>query len=196
MRYFYNSKATADASCRLRISDLRKDGMLRSGETIQRKAWTSSMTGKTTTVDILVDVTDEPFAVIMYSITDGDGNKTDYADKIPLITTPCNFGGVRYWFECPDCWSRVGVLYLPRGNVYFRCRHCYNLSYHSRNRCTVGEFGHTSREIDRLRSEIKRWTWRGRPTRKVRRLHALERKMGVLSGPIGARMERFRARLR
>ena len=45
-------------------------------------------------------------------------------------------------------------------------------------------------------SQIKRWTWRGRPTRKVRRLHALERKMGILSGPIMAQMEKFKARLR
>ena len=154
------------------------------------------MTGKTTTVLILVDVTDEPFALLMYSVTDRDGDKTDYSDKVSLVTTSCNYGGERYWFCCPGCWSRVGVLYLPPGCVRFRCRHCNNLSYWSRNRCVTATFGHTSREIDRLRGEIKRWTWRGRPTRKVRRLHALEGKMRVLSGPIMARTEKLMARLR
>jgi len=41
----------------------------------------------------------------------------------------------------------------------------------------MGEFGHTSRQIDQLRSEIKRWTWAGRPTRKARRLYALQHNM-------------------
>jgi hypothetical protein len=65
----------------------------------------------------------------------------------------------------------------------------------SRNRCPVETFGHTSRQIDELRSQIKRWTWRGRPTRKVRKLRALECKMGVLSGPIMARIGKFNAKL-
>ncbi len=194
MRYYYRSKATADASCKLKMSYLKQRGMLTGEESIEKISWTSNMLGKTTVV-ILVDVTDEPFAVIMYPVTDRDGNKTDYNEKVSLVTTPCYFGGVRYWFSCPDCWSRVGVLYLAPGDVRFRCRHCNDLSYNSRNRCMVGEFGHTSKQIDALRSEIKRWTWRGRPTRKVRRLHALERKMGILSGHAMARIGRFSARI-
>ncbi len=197
MRYYYNRKATADESCDLKISKLRKDGMLSREEAFERIGWVSSMTGKTTSVLLLVDVTtDDPFIILMYSVTDRDGNKTDYEYAVSLETTPCNFGGVRYWFVCPDCLGRVGVLYLTPGDVYFRCRHCNNLSYHSRNRCPLEVFGHTSRQIDKLRSEIKRWKWRGKPTRKVRRLQALQRKMGVLSGPIMAQHERFMARLR
>ncbi len=195
MRYFYNSKATADESCRLKISKLRKGGML-SGQATGKISWTSSMTRKTTTVLLLVDVTDEPFAILAYTVTDREGNKTDYEYKVNLVTTPCYFGGARHWFGCPWCGRRVVVLYLAPGDVYFRCRHCNNLSYHSRNRCRIESWGETSRQIERLQSEIKRWTWRSRPTRKVRRLQALEQKMGVLSGPIWARMEKFKARLR
>ena len=196
MRYYYNRKARADESCRLRISELRKDGMLRSGQTISKRSWTSSMARRTTTAILLVDVTDVPFAILIYSVTDRYGNKTDCKDEILLVTTPCNFGGVRYWFECPSCCRRMGVLYLAPGDVHFRCRHCNDLSYHSRNRCLPGQFGHTSRQIDELSNQIKRWTWRGRPTRKVRRLQALRRKMGVLSGPMMTRMDKFSARLR
>ena len=195
MRYYYNSKATADASCRLKMSYLKKRGMLTGEESIEKIVWTSSMRGKTTTIIVGVYLTDNPFAILMYTVTDRDGNKTDYDDKVNLVTTPCYFGGVRYWFGCPWCGRRVAVLYLAPGDVNFRCRNCNNLSYHSRNRCTLELFGHTSRQIDELHSQIKRWTWRGRPTRKVRRLQALERKMGVLSGPIMARMEKFKARL-
>jgi hypothetical protein len=167
-----------------------------SGQTTEKISWRSSMTGKATTVCLLVDVTDEPFAILMCSITDREGNKTDYNYEVSLVTTPCNLGGVRYWFACPSCGGRVAVLYLAPGEVYFRCRHCNNLSYRSRNRCRLESFGHTDREIKKLRSEIKRRTWRGRPTRKVRRLYALERKMGILSVPIMAQMEKSKARLR
>jgi pyruvate-formate lyase-activating enzyme len=128
--------------------------------------------------------------------TDRQGNKIDCDYEVSLVTTPCYYGGVRYWFSCSSCGRRVAVLYLAPGGVYFRCRHCNNLSYWSRNRCTLESFGHIDREIEKLRSEIKRRTWRGRPTRKVRRLYALERKMGILSGPIMAQMEKSKARLR
>ena len=195
-RWYDNRKATVDESCRLKISDLRERGMLRGEEAFEKIAWTSSMRGEITTALISVDVTDEPFAVLVYTLTDREGNKTDYDYKVSLVTTPCNLGGVRYWFGCPSCGRRVAVLYLAPGDVRFRCRNCNNLSYHSRNNCPVAKFGVTSREINELRSQIKRWTWRGRPTRKIRRLRALERKMSILSGAFMARTEKLRARLR
>ena len=196
MRYYYNSKATADESYSLKMSYLKKRGMLTGEESIEKIAWTSSMTGKTTAVIVCVYLTDDPYAILIYTITDRDGNETDYNYAVSLVTTPCNFGGVRYWFGCPSCGRRVAVLYLAPGDVYFRCRHCNNLSYHSRNNGSTARFGVIGREIDKLRSEIKRWTWQGRPTRKVRRLQALERKMRVLSGVVSARIERLTARLR
>jgi hypothetical protein len=55
--------------------------------------------------------------------------------RIPLVTTPCHFGGVRWWFIClggkeaPGCGRRVRKLYLPPGGLYFLCRHCYDLAY-------------------------------------------------------------------
>ena len=73
---------------------------------------------------------------LQYANTDGlTGEKTDMDYTIDLVTTPCNFGGVRYWFICPfvknwkPCGRRVGKLYLPPGAKYFGCRHCYNLTY-------------------------------------------------------------------
>ena len=196
MRYFYNSKATVDESCRLKISRLRKDGMLSGEGAYEIITWTSNRSDKKTIIGVAVNMTDDPYVRLIYSVTNREGNKTDYDYEVSLVTTPCNLGGVRYWFGCPDCGRRVGVLYLAPGNVYFRCRNCNNLSYHSRNTSGLEEWGHTSRQIDELRSQIKRWTWRGRPTRKVRRLQALERKMGMLSGPVMARIGRFEARIR
>jgi hypothetical protein len=62
-----------------------------------------------------------------------EATKLDY--KAELVTTPCNLGGVRYWFICPlitngrVCGRRVSKLYLAAGSKYFGCRHCHNLTY-------------------------------------------------------------------
>ena len=35
--------------------------------------------------------------------------------------------------RCPGCSRRVGVLYRPPGASYWRCRHCYQITYASSN---------------------------------------------------------------
>lgn len=50
----------------------------------------------------------------------------DYNYSIRLDKTPCNYGGYRYWFICPNCNKRVGVLYCA--GLYV-CRHCIGASY-------------------------------------------------------------------
>lgn len=57
---------------------------------------------------------------------------------IELETTPCHFGGRRWWFQCPlpkedggRCERRSFKLYLPPGGGYFGCRECYDLTYRS-----------------------------------------------------------------
>ena len=194
-RWYYNRKATAEASCDLSIYRLKKWGML-AGLQSTTITWTRSMTGKKTVVFLTVDVTGDPYVRLTYTLGDSKGNMRDYDYQVSLVTTPCNLGGIRYWFACPTCFGRVGVIYLAPGNVHFMCRHCNDLSYHSRNESNVfGILGVTDRKMKKLRSEIKRWTWRGRPTRKVRRLYKLQRKMGMLSPQMSARLERFKARL-
>jgi hypothetical protein len=43
--------------------------------------------------------------------------------------TRCHYGGSRKWFECPNCKTRVAVLY--GADALFLCRHCYRLPYAS-----------------------------------------------------------------
>jgi hypothetical protein len=72
-----------------------------------------------------------------YTHTDNSTNeKTELNYKAQIVSTPCNYGGRRWWFICPlnldgcACNRRVGVLYLA-GSKYFGCRHCNNLTYTS-----------------------------------------------------------------
>ena len=50
----------------------------------------------------------------------------DYQYKIRLDKTPCHYGNYRYWFICPHCGKRVGVLYCA--GLYV-CRHCIGANY-------------------------------------------------------------------
>ena len=68
------------------------------------------------------------------------GEKKNYDYEIQMITSPCAYGGVRYWFLCPSaspeyppCQKRTRKLYLPFTiqAELFACRYCYNLTYKS-----------------------------------------------------------------
>ncbi len=46
---------------------------------------------------------------------------------VSLTWTPCNYGGKRPWFLCPECGRRVAVLYAQGRSL--SCRRCCNLNY-------------------------------------------------------------------
>ncbi len=54
-----------------------------------------------------------------------------YIDYFPIkvTTTPCNYGGFRYWFICPQCGKRIGTLYRKPITTMYACRQCQNLTY-------------------------------------------------------------------
>lgn len=71
-----------------------------------------------------------------YTSTDRSSREKIERDyTVQLVSTLCNYGGVRWWFICPLvrngvlCQRRVGVLYL--GSAYFGCRNCFELVYQS-----------------------------------------------------------------
>ena len=77
----------------------------------------------------------------IYTITDNySGEKKDYNYIIPVVSTPCHFGGKRWWFICPlivngrSCQRRCRIVYMPPGSEYFGCRECHQLTYESRQR--------------------------------------------------------------
>ncbi len=65
---------------------------------------------------------------------------------VELDHTPCHFGGSRPWFKCPECTSRVGVLFMNRGR--FACRTCQVLGYPSQSEDSIGRAIRQIRKID------------------------------------------------
>ena len=79
-----------------------------------------------------------PRLTLFYTITRREKQeKQDFRYDVELVTSPCRYGGLRYWFICPlvkngyPCRRRVTKLYLPGGGTYYGCRYCYNLTYKS-----------------------------------------------------------------
>lgn len=176
-RYCWSKKEEADSLKKIAIWWLKKNGFLDGGWRAGGIKWENSWTGAESSVDISVVISSgDQYLRISYTKTTQDGNSEDFDYEIPLTTTPCYFGGKRYWFICPwytngkYCGRRVGVLYL--GGKYFACRHCYNLTYNSRNLGGIFKIaGQTISipELEKLESEVKRKFYAGRMTRKYRR---------------------------
>ncbi|MES9954504.1 MAG: hypothetical protein ABW104_16840 [Candidatus Thiodiazotropha sp. 6PLUC2] len=86
--------------------------------------------------------------------TDCDSHAIKLSENIEFDSTPCHFGGERYWLLCPCCKTRITTLYRLR-NLY-RCRQCHKLSF----RCQ------SETELDRL----------------LRKSYKLRQRLGVSGG--------------
>lgn len=180
------SKSEADNTKKIATSFLKKNGYFigwRSG-TI---TWTRSGIGGEHKSSVGIEVSlfnGKNYLRIHYTQTDRDTDeKKDFDYKIPLTTTPCRYGGKRYWFICPwykrgvYCGKRVGTLY--KDGDYFACRHCYELTYSSqkenRRYKLFGLFNVLAldKKIEELSKQIKRPYYRGKPTRKQKQLEKL-----------------------
>ncbi len=99
---------------------------------------------------------------LTYDVRIGDENKNIQAIDIPLVITPCNYGGSRYWLLAPCCGRRCRVVYLP---IYGRadqivplCRNCLELHYASQQQSYIER--HKTYEKHLLRNYGYTWaTW-------------------------------------
>lgn len=49
--------------------------------------------------------------------------------KTRLVTTKTSYNGIRFWFQCPSCQKRIGILYKHPLTNQIGCRSCLNLDY-------------------------------------------------------------------
>lgn len=183
-RYYYSKREEADSLKKIGTAFLKKHGYFNNGWKFGNISW--SRNGEKTgniSIQACIDE-DEQYVRCVYTQTErSSGIKTDLDYKIPLTTTPCYFGGKRYWFKCPwyangvYCGKRVGVLYLS--NKYFACRHCNNLSYNSRNLSGFSKAAGqviSEPELEELRQQVKTEYYAGKMTRRYKRYLKKQRK--------------------
>lgn len=134
--------------------------------------WTSSSSGNKNSISYIIQIGDDDadsYLKLTYIITDRwTDEKYDIEQKYPIVSLPCHYGGKRYFFKCSllkngiYCGKKVAKLYLGAGIKYFGCRHCYDLTYESR----FNDYSYCMSDIEEYGNTIKRWYYRGKPTRK------------------------------
>ncbi len=187
-RWSYSGRLKADDLRRLSVGDLKRAGMLCGFYRGGSLTWENGFTGTKNSVGITVSYWDDtPCLTLNYTITRASGEKKDINYRVNLTTTACYFGGKRYWFICPltsngkYCGRRVSKLYL--GEDYFGCRHCYNLTYNSRNENRKGKnfwlfhLLDMRFKLDDLEDKTKRRTYAGKLTKKQMRQWKMVDKM-------------------
>jgi len=182
------AKQQAEWSNRLKIFWLKKNGYLPIGDNWQSGGikWTYGNENESSISFIvstnILNTIDNNYIKLSYTQTNRETAEKENMDyKIQLTTTPCNYGGVRYWFICPlykngkYCGRRVGVLFSI--GKWFGCRHCGEITYALQ--MESGKFrwnGISIKDIAKAEKEVKRYYYKGKPTRKYRRLIKLNEK--------------------
>lgn len=177
------NKNKADDTKKISTSFLNKHKFL-VGRRSGNMTWTTTSMWSEHKSEVGIEVSimnDDNYLRIRYNQTDRDTNeKKEFDYKIPLTTTHCQYGGKRYWFICPwykngvYCGKRVGTLY--KDGDYFACRHCYNLTYASRNTSRKYRNFVSLPDVEKAESEVKRYYYKGNPTKKYKRLLKLTEK--------------------
>lgn len=178
-RIYFNAKSTVESELQLNIFKLNQWNFLKNGSQGVLR-WTKSISKKESCVGFMAEMGERPNIRLIYTTTKPDGDTIDNDYRIWLSTTPCNYGGKRYWFCCPYCGRRVGTLYLTGRYDKFICRECSNLSYESRNESRSYRSNalfflvNLHGKIQKLSKKLKRRQYAGRPTKKAMKLYRME----------------------
>ncbi len=136
-RWSYSNRLTVEDCHRISTTFLKQHNYFDGGVVSGRMSW-SCIGKKTGSIGFIISTVEgDEYIRLSYTQTDRFTTEESHLDYTArLESTPCNFGGRRWWFICPlivsghACNRRVGVLYLG-GGKYFGCRHCYDLTYQS-----------------------------------------------------------------
>lgn len=190
MQVNYYKRLEADYLEKLEVWWLKANGWLQPGIGYHTISWCRN------NVDVLniglrvIITPDNRFIELLYRLIGPNGKKKQIDTQVMLLSTKCNYGGMRYWFECPSCYKRIGILYNRSG--HFACRHCQHLTYVSKNvsgiEKTTGRIV-SDKEIESFRLKVKRKIYNGKITKNyvkyVKKLMKQKYVMKVLLGSDG-----------
>jgi hypothetical protein len=125
----HNKKTTVEECLALRVSDLAKNGFLANYYATGRLEWHN---GAFIVTYALKTFAGQKFLNLNYSLGT-DSNSREVSVSVGILSTPCHYGGLRWWFCCPGegCERTTARLYLPMEKPNFACRTCHNLTYQS-----------------------------------------------------------------
>ena len=117
--YRRDKHPTVDDYPSLDIRQLQRAGYLVPGH-----SHTTQVIHETHTESSTIKTTSENTLIITYRYGSNKANSVTY--KFSFVQIPCNYGGKRSFFLCPDCGRRVCLIYCIDK---WGCRHCHNLIY-------------------------------------------------------------------
>ena len=171
LNYFgYNdmSKIVKEDCLVLSMSDLKRFGYLY-GHFSSQLSWTGSFSDKKNRINFDINTLNygDMYIELNYTSRDQQTWKNHEINRrYEIIRSQCNYGGERFWFVCKGlgvyCGRRVSKLYASGRTHYFACRHCNSLTYRSR----LDGFSYSMPDIKEYGLSIKRWYYRGQPTKK------------------------------
>ena len=103
---------------RLDILNFKKEGLLSPGTEF---TMTCKKSGNVITT-VSVAVKEESLSLQYYF------KEKRHNQEIFFVRTPCHYGGLRTWFQCPLCGFKRNSLYLGTDG-YWHCRKCHGLAY-------------------------------------------------------------------
>jgi hypothetical protein len=124
-RWGCQTKGRVEQCPALDIRRLHRDELLRPGQSYPYH-W--SRNGERAAAIEITTMEDRVVLSYQRLLAGGEWQSEQY--PVLLERLPCNYGGQRAWFRCPEngCGRRVAILY---GNGIFACRHCHRLAYSS-----------------------------------------------------------------
>ena len=129
-RYAGFGRTTCESCHALDVRRLAREGLLSAGKYY---SWQWTCDGEAEG-DIRIR-TENDRLILIYSVRLGGDEWEPVEQAVPIVWTPCRYGGRRPWFICPVyadgryCGRRVAKLYCA--GKLFACRHFYNLAYAS-----------------------------------------------------------------
>jgi hypothetical protein len=180
------AKSQAENTNRLSVFFLKKHGYLSQDKTQSYGGirWTRGDWENNINFYVSTDIEDDDsYIELIYTITfNYSGEKVNMRYKVPMTTTPCNYGGRRYWFKCSlykngvYCGRRVGVIYSV--DRWFGCRYCANIAYQAQFEGGKFRIGSVCEpDVEKAYNEVKTMYYKGKPTKKHKRYLRLREKM-------------------
>lgn len=123
---------TVEESLQLDVNQLARDGAIRPHCQINGILTWNNPIGEKPSIGYEIQTYGQNGHIrLIYSVSRLGMGEKGINYNVELYTTRPHFGGIRWWFICPNCDNMVVKLYQPPGTEYFLCRTCHKLTYQS-----------------------------------------------------------------
>lgn len=170
---------TTGQAMRIELKYLFKNGYLvKNGHVSGNLSWNNG-----SSISIKSAFTESQKNIILtYTVTDrNSGQKSNYEETIYFDSVPSNLGKGRiYYFVCPESGQRCKILYMCYGSHVFKARKAYHnriyyeLQVQSKQYYYNERYFQVEKMLNKLYSERKSYYYKGRPTKRLKKLKKLQ----------------------